>query len=127
MRVKIFNIVVSFLFLLAFIYCLFFSVSPVSATLEDWSGPATLKDLEKVFANIISIVAAVGGFLSFIAIIIGGFRYITARGDPKAVAAAQGMVTWAIIGLTMIIISWLILQLIENFTEVDVTIFRINI
>ncbi len=113
--------------LLISIYCLFFAVSPEIAHSADSPPPATLKDLEKVFGNIISIVAIIGGFLAFAALIAGGFRYITARGDPKALAAAQGMITWAILGLAMIIISWLILKFIEVFTGVPVTFFRINI
>ena len=104
-----------------------FAASPVGADTEDWQTPAKLKDLEKIFANIISIVVTIAGFLAFAALIAGGFRYITARGDPKALAAAQGMITWAILGLAMIIISWLILKFIEVFTGVPVTFFRINI
>lgn len=106
---------------------MFFAISPEIANSADSPPPATLKDLEKVFANIISIVAVIGGFLAFAALIAGGFRYITARGDPKALTAAQGMITWAILGLAMIIISWLILKFIEVFTGVPVTFFRINI
>lgn len=125
MRAKLFPL---FVFsLLISIYCLFFAISPAVANSVDSSLPATLKDLEKVFANIISIIAVIGGFLAFAALIAGGFRYITARGDPKALTAAQGMITWAILGLAMIIISWLILKFIEVFTGVPVTIFRINI
>jgi hypothetical protein len=124
MRAKFFPVLIStFLFVVC---CLTFFVPAVFAQ-EDSLPPATLKDLEKVFANIISIVAIIGGFLAFAALIAGGFRYITARGDPKAITAAQGMITWAIIGLAMIIISWLILKFIEVFTGVPVTIFRINI
>lgn len=81
--------------------------------------------LVAIFNNVVSIVAVVGGFLAFIALIIGGIRYITARGDPKAITAAQGIITWAVVGLALIIISWLILQLIAQFTGLPLTTFCI--
>ncbi len=95
-------------------------------TVDEADGFARLDQLTVVFGNIVSVVAVIGGFLTFIAIIIGGFRYITARGDPKAITAAQGMITWAIIGLALIIISWLILQFIAQFTGLSVTTFCIG-
>lgn len=85
-----------------------------------------LTGVASLFGNVVAVVAIIAGFLAFIALIAGGFRYITARGDPKAIAAAQGMITWAIIGLALIIISWLILVFIKEFTGVDVTTFIIK-
>lgn len=110
MRQKIFPF-----FLVAF----YFLVSPqlVIAQINLDTDPApTLDQLTGLFGRVISIVAIVGGFLSFIALIVGGFKYITARGDPKAITAAQGSITWAIIGLALIIISWLILKVVADFT-----------
>ena len=77
-----------------------------------------------MFKSAITSVAIIGGFLAFIAIIIGGFKYITARGDPKAVAGAQATLTWAIIGLVLIIGAWLVLLFIANFTGQPVTQFN---
>jgi len=104
------------------IYGLLLTKSAVAADEQ----PATIDELTDIFGRAISIVATAGGFLSFIALIAGGFRYITARGDPKAIAGAQGMITWAIVGLAMIIIAWLILKFIFDFTGVDVTRFCIG-
>ena len=78
--------------------------------------PATIEDLNYVFRGVLSIVVIAGGFLAFIALIIGGFRYIISRGDPKATTAARGAITWAILGLAFIIIAWLILKFIADFT-----------
>lgn len=87
---------------------------------------ATLQDLETVFQSVITWIAIIGGFLAFIALIIGGFKYIVARGDPKAISGAQSTITWAIIGLALIIIAWLILVFIDEFTGVSVTEFIIK-
>lgn len=87
---------------------------------------ATLTDINTVFENAIRWLAILGGFLAFLALIIGGFKYMTARGDPKAISGAQNTITWAIIGLIFIIVAWLILVFIENFTGQPVTQFLIQ-
>jgi len=118
MRIKFFPIF--FFLLLGFVFLIF----PATA-LAAGEEPATFEQLTEIFGSAVSAVAIIGGFLSFIALIIGGFRYITARGDPKAIAAAQGMITWAVVGLGMIIISWLILKFIADFTGLPLTTFQI--
>lgn len=88
--------------------------------------PATLADLNSVFESAITSVAIIGGFLVFLALIFGGFKYMTARGDPKAVAGAQATLTWAVIGLVLIIVAYLILVFITDLTGVNVTGFEIT-
>jgi len=87
--------------------------------------PATFKDLERVFSNILTVAFALGGLAAFVMLIIGGFRFLTSGGDPKATAQAQGTLTWAIAGLLFFIGAWFILRFIKEFTGVDVTTFKI--
>ena len=111
---------------IVFIFSFLFISSMLSSSVYAvGEPPAKLGDLETVFGNAITWVAIIGGFLAFIAVIIGGFKYIVARGDPKAVAGAQSTLTWAFIGLGLIIVAWLILVLIEGLTGVSVTNFTI--
>lgn len=114
-------------FLFSFLLFLLFS-SPVFAEKVELEkeGYAGITELEVVFGNVVSVVTIAGGFASFIAVIIGGFKYIIAQGDPKAIAAARGTITWAIFGLAFIIFSWLILLFIEQFTGINVTKFCIG-
>jgi hypothetical protein len=123
-----------FLSSLSFIFILFLvSTSSIVAqgsdvveTCDDSGHCYTgLEQIAVIFRNVVSILGVVGGFLAFIALIIGGFRYLTARGDPKAIASAQGIITYAIIGVAFIIISWLILQFIAQFTGLPLTTFCI--
>lgn len=93
---------------------------------EEEGGFAHLLELEKVFANIVSVLAIAGGFISFIVVIVGGFKFITAQGDPKAFSSARNTVTWGVLGLAFIIFAWLILIFIQQFTGVPVTIFKIG-
>jgi hypothetical protein len=87
--------------------------------------PATLADLEKVFGNVVQDVLAIGGVVLFIMLILGGLKFITSGGDPKAAEGAQKTITYAIGGLLLILVSYLILVLIHTITGVDVLNFTV--
>lgn len=91
----------------------------------DDSDVARLQYFEEIFANIIGLALRAAGLVSFVMIIIGGFRYLTSAGDPKAAAAARSTLTRGIAGIAVILGAWFILQLIKYFTGIDVTIFKI--
>ncbi|OGM14712.1 hypothetical protein A3D84_00480 [Candidatus Woesebacteria bacterium RIFCSPHIGHO2_02_FULL_42_20] len=90
------------------------------------TNASTLKDLETVFGFLIQSVLALAGVVFFIMLIAGGFKFITSGGDPKKVAEAQGVLTWAVGGLVFIAIAYLILRLIAVFTGVN-SILTFNI
>ena len=94
---------------------------------SDRSGktPATLQDMEITFGRIIEIVLGLAGVVLFIMLIMGGFRFITAGGDPKAIESAKKTLTYAIGGIVLIALSFLILRFISTFAGVDVTQFQI--
>lgn len=98
---------------------------------QEWSETAkteaaTLKDLEVIFRLILNIVVRLAGVAVFIFLIIGGFQYLTAGGDPKKSESAKNTITYAILGLGLLILAWFILRFIEIFTGIDVTIFKIG-
>lgn len=97
-------------------------VSPAFAQIQD---PATFRDLNTLFKNVLGAVITIGGFSAFVMLVFGGFRYLTAQGDPKSVSAARGTITWAIVGLAFIILSWLILKFTADFTGLPLTKFCI--
>lgn len=88
--------------------------------------PPTLQNLEDVFANVIKIVLGIAGVTFFILLLSSGFKFITSGGDPKALEGAKKTLTYAIGGLILIIVSYLILLLIKEITGVDVTVFRVT-
>ena len=88
-------------------------------------GVATIKGIEAIFENVISIALAFAGITLFVMFLTGGFRYITAGGDAKAVEAAKGTLTHAIAGLVVLILAWIIIQFIEVLTGVRLSIFEI--
>ncbi|MCR4324717.1 MAG: pilin [Candidatus Curtissbacteria bacterium] len=88
-------------------------------------GPAQITDILDVLQRIISLLAPAAGIAFFVMLIVGGFKYITSGGDPKNVGQAQSILTYAVIGIVLVVASWLILQLIGRVTGVDVTTVRI--
>jgi type IV secretory pathway VirB2 component (pilin) len=97
-----------------------------STVLAQSPPPAQVSDLNNIVGNVISILAPIGGFLALIFLIVGGFRYITAQGDPKASASARSTITWAILGLVFLILAWLILKFVSGFTGIP-EILQFNI
>lgn len=97
----------------------------------DWSesartgGPATIKDLEVVFARIVSVIASLAGIAALAMLIVGGFRFLTSGGDPKATEAARNTMTYAFLGIILLIGAWLILKILEAITGVTLTKFII--
>ncbi|HUS60256.1 MAG TPA: pilin [Nevskiaceae bacterium] len=87
--------------------------------------PAEIKDFEEIVRNILNIAIRLAGVALFIMLIVGGFKYLTAGGDPKKAEAAQKTLTYAIGGLVLVILAWFILLFIKEFTGVDVTKFQI--
>lgn len=81
--------------------------------------PATIKDLESVFTNVVKVLMALGAFGLFIMLLTSGFKYLTSSGDPKAVEGAKKTLTYAIGGFVALAFSYMILRLIGIFTGTD--------
>lgn len=63
---------------------------------------------------ILLLLLSVGGLIFFFMIIWGGFRYLMARGDEKAVTEARATLTNAAVGFLLIIAAIVIIRLITS-------------
>lgn len=79
---------------------------------------ATIQGFECIFANVVSIAVVLAGLAVFLMLIVGGFKYLTSGGDPKATESAQKTMTYAIVGLVVIIAAYLILRFLAVFTGI---------
>jgi len=86
-----------------------------------------IKDLVDIVENIFNLVIRLAGILAFIMFLIGGFRYLTSGGDAKAAESARKTITYAILGLVLIITAWFILKFLSDFTGVDLTEFKLSV
>ncbi len=88
--------------------------------------PQTLQGLEDIFSNVVGAAIGLAGIALFIMLIIGGFKYLTAGGEPPRIESARKTLTYAILGIVFIALSFLFLRFIGVFTGVeDITTFRI--
>ena len=85
-----------------------------------------LSGIECVVQTILNYALRIGGLAVFLMLIVGGIKYLLAGGDPEKAAGAQKTLTYAIFGLALIIISWIILLLIQEFAGINLTEFSLN-
>ena len=64
-----------------------------------------------------SLIYAAGP-LAVLMLVIGGFRYVISHGDQTQMEAAKKNITWAIIGLLVILVSWII---VSNVIKIIIT------
>jgi hypothetical protein len=100
-------------------------INTVLAADVDTSDVPTLKGFETIFGRVVSVALGFGGVVLLIMLIAGGFQFITAGGDPQKVEQAKKTLTYAIAGIILLALAFLILRFISTFTGVDVTQFKI--
>ena len=94
-------------------------ISQVYAQALGAGDPAKLKDLESVFASVIGYAIPIGGIVLFVMILYGGFQLITAGENPDKVQGAKNTITYAIYGIILISLAYLIIVIIADFTGVE--------
>lgn len=94
-------------------------------TVSNPNEPATIGGIVTIIKNIIKLLVPIAALAFLVMMIIGGFQFMLSGGDPKAAGAARSTLTFAIIGIILVIISWLLLLLIKNVTGVNVTTVEI--
>lgn len=80
---------------------------------------ATIQGFECVFRNVVSVVTVLAGLALFIMLLMGGLKYLTSGGDPKAQEQAKNTLTYAILGMVLIVAAYLILNFISTFTGIE--------
>ncbi|HSX09198.1 MAG TPA: hypothetical protein VLF93_03530 [Candidatus Saccharimonadales bacterium] len=109
------------LLLICYILSLFLLVVPQPAQAVDWGGcvqdgVATLQCIPIVFSNIVTAALEFVGAVAVILLVYAGIRLVTSGGDPKQVNAARQIITYAIIGLVVVLSSFAIIFLISYLT-----------
>lgn len=77
---------------------------------------ACIPQIIKVVINWSLIFAVI---IALFLVIYSGIKLINSGGDPKSVDSARKMLTFALIGLIVVFLSFFIINLIADFTGVD--------
>ena len=71
------------------------------------------QDLSQIVAWFYYFVVGISGLAAFVMLVVGGFRWLVSAGNPTAVSDAKDQITKALLGLLLILMSWLVLQVIN--------------
>ncbi|MBI2309524.1 hypothetical protein HYU89_01375 [Candidatus Collierbacteria bacterium] len=80
-------------------------------------APATL---EKIISNTVGFFTVVGGLTFIIYIVLAGLTWITAREEDARLSKAKQMLTNALIGLALIVVSWAVAGIIGTIFGFDI-------
>lgn len=113
------------LFIIYFLFVAFLFVLPPQAHAQNWdgcidsNGVASLSCLPIVFGNIINAALIFIGSVALILFIYAGILFIRSGGDQKQVQTARQTITYAIIGLVLVLSSYAIINIIAYTTGAE--------
>ena len=77
-------------------------------------------DLSNVVQFIFNLLVAIGIVAALSYLMYGAIKWITSGGDKAAVEAARSHVTHAVIGLLILVLSWVIVSLVMSILGLGV-------
>ena len=90
--------------------------------MKDASGNLTdvlaIECIPYIFQNIVYWLLVFAGVIALFLIIFSGIKFITSGGGPKQLEGAKKTLTFAIVGLFLILFSFLIINVISQVTNV---------
>ena len=75
------------------------------------------KEIEQLILNVTQLATALAGVITVIMIIWGAFQYFTAYGNEEKAQSGKKIITWAIIGLVVIILANVIIFEIKSLVQ----------
>jgi hypothetical protein len=93
-----------------------FAVDVINAQAEDTSGTVTLDNPlsfetpQELIGGIITYLMGLVGILAVAALVWGGIMYMTSAGSEERVKQAKNIITYAIIGLVVAVLSYIIVN-----------------
>ncbi len=93
----------------------FFLTNPVFAQTDSDAPPTISGNIGPIVERVTNYLFPIAGLLALIFVIIGGYMWIISGGDPGRVKQAQGTLTWAILGLVIVLVIFGVLRIVINF------------
>ena len=81
------------------------------------AGSETLTGPYGLIANVIYTLLMIAGAVAILFIIMGGFWYITSAGNEEQAEKGKNTLMNAIIGVVVIILSYVIINVVVNFVS----------
>lgn len=77
-------------------------------------NPAERRNAADIITRIINYLLVFAALIAILFIVLGGYKYITSGGNQEMATAGQKSVVNAIIGLVIIILSYVIVSVVNN-------------
>jgi hypothetical protein len=90
----------------------------MAAPCGDLNTSATLDCVPYIFNNVVNAALMFVGTVTLILIIWAGIKFIMSGGDNKQLEGARKTLTYAVIGLAIVVFSFLIINIIGYVTGV---------
>ena len=108
-----------------YLYFIIFTLSaPLSSKAQEGNvdpnklgSPIKATSIQNFFLSIVSICIQIGTIIAGLAIIYGGFMYVTAQGDEEKISKAHRTLTWALVGTAVLLGAKVILTAIQSTVE----------
>jgi hypothetical protein len=71
--------------------------------------------IRPIVENVHKYLFPLAGLIALIFIIQGGYMWMISGGDPNKVKQAQGTLTWAVLGLIVVMVIFSLLRVLINF------------
>ncbi len=81
-------------------------------TITFW--PTKVNNLGELITVVINWLLGLMGAAAVVAVVYSGLMYITASNDPAKAEAAKKNLTWAIIGIILVALSFVIVQIVAK-------------
>ena len=82
-------------------------------------GVATIDCIPVIFLNIVTALLMFVGTFALFLFIFSGYKYMNAAGDPKKLEGARNNLIYGIVGLLVVLFSFLIINVISTVTGVE--------
>lgn len=92
-------------------------VMPLVSQAVSIPNPLKAETFEQLLNSIIDFLFYLALGITPLMIVIAGFYFITAQGDPKKVETAQTIIKWAIIGFIIVICAKGLVQLLKSIFQ----------
>jgi hypothetical protein len=88
-------------------------------------GVVKVQAIEPIITKVLGLIVPIAGVILLLMLIVGGFQYITSGGEVEQANKAKKTLTYAFLGLIVILGAWLIMLFLEEFTGLNLTEFSI--
>ena len=97
-------------------FSIFGKINPPSGISDVAAEPGGLINF---LSNIITLLFTLSGLFVFINLILAGYLYLSAGGDPQKIAQAGNKILYSIIGLIIVVSSFIIAALLGKILFQD--------